>query len=158
MLDLFANGRPAEDLHSRVVRIKLAGTEYALPTLPIAGNRRWKAELDGRLAGLLDGLVKSGDDIAAIFALLSTQVDDLLELLISYDTTGVLPPRERLEETVYEDELVAAVREVWRAANPLVVTTIGATPIVEPQGNVSSPPTSSRRPNTAGRRKRSKPA
>lgn len=157
MIDLVSVGRPAGDILSRVVRINLGETEYALPTLTIGGNKRWKAQLDQRLTALIDGLTDGGNDIAAIFGALNQQVDDLLDLLISYDTGGVLPSRHDLEESIHEDELIAAVREVWRAANPLVVMGLEAVATTdEPPTNGSSPPTSLSRPSTTGRRKRSR--
>jgi hypothetical protein len=156
MLDLIGTGRPAGDILSRVVRISLAGIDYVLPTLAIAGNRRWKAQLDARLSGLLDGLTEGGNDIEALFGVLSRQVDDLLDLLVSYDTSGVLPSREELEETIHEDELLDAVREVWRAANPLVVTVLREGMMTALSESGSSAPTSSPRPSTAGRPRRSK--
>lgn len=157
MLELIGNGRPAGDLLSRVVRITLGGVEYALPTLPIAGNKRWKSQLDARLTGLVEAASAGGDDLEAILAALSTQVDDLIELLLSYDTSGVLPPRERLEETVYEDELLAAVQEVWRAANPLVGMAVTAAVVMAGlPDNGSSGRTSSPRRRGAGSPRKSR--
>ena len=155
MLDLFTT-RPAGDILSRSVRITLDGIEYVLPVLRIAGNRRWKAQLDAATVGLVDSLEGSGDDVGAILALLASQTDTLLDLLISYDTTGVLPSREAIEETAYEDELLLAVRGVWRAANPLVAIGIEESPIPAPPTNGSLPPTSTSPTPTAGRRKKSK--
>ncbi|HEX5013017.1 MAG TPA: hypothetical protein VFV72_02575 [Candidatus Limnocylindrales bacterium] len=155
MIDLF-NGRPAEDILSRTVRVTLAGREYELAVLTIAGNKRWKASLDKRLTGMLNGLEALPDnDVGTIFNLLNSQVDALLDLLVEYDTTGVLPPRDVLEETVYESELLVAVREVWRAANPFAVASLEAATIAL-QPNDLSAPTSSPRPNGAGKRARSK--
>jgi len=169
MLDLIGNDRPAGDVLSRVVRLSLAGTEYALPVLTIGGNRRWQRQLDARLAGIMSALEAGGDDIGRVFAALNTQVDDLLTLLISYEctprsegqpcehTVHVLPDRQVLEDTIYEDELVAACQEVWRAANPLVATTVDAlTRMGVAALSDSSEPMSSPPPNTAGRRPRSK--
>lgn len=155
MIELFAAERPAEDILSRVVRISLAGVEYELPVLTIAGNKRWKATLDSRLTGMLNGIEGSGDDLSLVFALLNSQVDALLDLLVEYDTSGILPARDVLEETVYEHELLAAVREVWRAANPFALASLEAGMAVLRE-NASLPPTSSPPPPTAGRRRKSK--
>jgi hypothetical protein len=154
VIDLFG-GRPAEDILGRVARITLAGVEYELPVLTIAGNKRWKANLDARLTGLLNGLEGSDDDMSVIFGILNHQVDDLLDLLVAYDTSGVLPPRDVLEETVYEHELLTAVREVWRAANPFALASLEAA-MTALQDSVSPTPTNSRPPSTAGARRRSR--
>lgn len=127
MLDIFG-GRPAEDVLSRVCRVTLGGKEYELTVLTIAGNKRWKATLDNRLAGLLDGLA-GAPNRGAVLEALATQTDDLIDLLVAYDTdggarTGVLPDAAGIAEVAYEHELVTAVREVWRAANPFVMAGI----------------------------------
>jgi hypothetical protein len=157
MIDIFGE-RPAEDILSRTVRLRLAGAEYTLPVLMIGGNRRWKASLDARLTGLLDGLEQAGDDASSILGLLAGQTDSLVALLKEYDTSNVLPDAETIEETCYEDEVLTAVREVWRAANPFVERAVNAIveTIVAPQPSDSSPPTSSRPPRTGGNRKTSK--
>jgi hypothetical protein len=157
MIDIFGE-RPAEDILSRTVRLTLAGTEYTLPVLTIGGNRRWKASLDARLTGLLDGLEQAGDDPSSILGLLGSQTDSLVALLKEYDTTSVLPDAETIEETCYEDEVLTAVREVWRAANPFVERAVNAVvaTIVEPPPSVSSPPTNSRPRRTGGSRKTSR--
>lgn len=153
MLDLFtAPERSAEAILSRTVRVVLNDTEYVLPVLRIAGNRRWKAELDAATIGLVEGLEAGGNDIAAILGIFGSQTDLLLDLLLSYDVDHVLPSREVIEETAYDVELVQAVREVWRAANPLAVT--GVEMVATPTPDSSPPTNTSPRP-TAGRRKRS---
>jgi hypothetical protein len=160
MLDVFAP-RSAGDILSRSVRLVLGDTEYALPVLFIAGNERWKAAIDAKFNGVVTRLDEAGNDTARILAALGDQPDDLLDLIYSYDTDegrreGVLPDREDLKESVYEGDLLAAVREVWRAANPLVVMRIeaAARDLVEATAarttSESSPPTSSSPTPTAG--------
>lgn len=155
MLDVIAPTRSAEDILSRVVRVKLGGQTYELSVRSIRANREWKANLDARFASLVAGL-DAADDRVALFELLSHQVDDLIELLTAYDTAGVLPSRDDIEgiEPDVSVELVAAVREVWRAANPLVATGIDRLTPTAP----SSPPTSSQPVSITGPRKKSRTA
>lgn len=155
MLDVIAPTRPAEDVLSRVVRVTLGGKTYELPVRSIRANREWKASLDARFAALVAGL-DAVEDRVALFEMLSHQVDDLIELLIAYDTAGILPTRDEIEaiEPDVSIELVAAVREVWRAANPLVATGIGRLTPTE----ASSPPTSSPPVSITGPRRKSKNA
>jgi hypothetical protein len=164
VIDLFT-GRPAGDILSRTVRVQLAGTDYELRVLPIAGNRRWQTQLNGALTGFLGRLEGGGNDVQALLTALGSQTDELLDLLYSYDRATkpdgtpyhdpILPDRETLEEELYPDDLVTAVREVWRAANPLVVGTLTAISTSEAPTNGSSTPSSSSRRSTAGRSKRS---
>lgn len=155
MIDLFGT-RPADQIVSRTVRITLGGTPYELPVRSIRANREWKERLNAKTAALVTSLDSSGDDIAAVLGVLSTQIDDMIDLLVSYDTAGVLPSREEIEEIEPDPsgEIVAAVREVWRAANPLVATAIesAASTLTPP----SSPPTSTRPVPMAGSRRKSK--
>jgi hypothetical protein len=160
MLDVIAP-RSAEDILSRVVRVTLGGQTYELPVRSIRANREWKANLEARLAMLVDRLTsadEADDARAALNDALASQVDDLIELLIAYDTAGVLPSREQIEEIEPDATMaiVMAVREVWRAANPLVATAIGR--MAETPTEPSSPPTSSPPVSITGPRKRSRTA
>jgi hypothetical protein len=126
VIELGVLTRPAEDVLSRVVRITLGGTEYQLPVRSIRANRDWKERLDSTTTGLLTALDVSEDDLAAIYAALASQTDSLIDLLLSYDNSGVLPTRDELEaiEPDVSLDVLAAVREVWRAANPLVAKSL----------------------------------
>lgn len=158
MLNVFTD-RPAEDILGRVVHVTLGGQVYDLPVLTIAGNKRWKAQLDQQMTSLLNGLegVQDTEATGKLLALLGQQVDDMLDLLYAYDTSGLLPARDVLEETTYESELLTAVREVWQAANPFVVGGIVAmAAALETSAPASSEPTSTPPPPTAGRRRASK--
>lgn len=148
--------RSAEDILSGRVRLSIGGAFYDVPALPIKANRLWKADIDARITGLIEGIDAAKADTATILALLSDASDQLMVLLVSYDQTHVLPPVEELEETMTEAELLTAVMEVWAAANPLVGIGLTSMATPAPLANVSSLPTSSRRRSTAGRQRSSK--
>jgi hypothetical protein len=157
MLDLIGTGRPAGDILSRVVRFSLGGKTYVLPVRSIKANREWLATLNNQTAGILSGLESAGDNIPALFSLLANQVEPLIEILLSYDTAGVLPSKDEIE-TIEPDcsmDILAAVREVWRAANPLVVNAVEVTTAEAPTSD-SLEPTSSPPQPTAGRRRKLK--
>lgn len=159
MLDVFDlnPGRPAGDVLSRVVRVVIGGTEYVLPVRSIKANREWREALNAGTAGLLSGLTAADDDVGAIYAALAGQMDTLIDLLLGYDTSGVLPTKDQIEaiEPDCSLDIVYAVKEVWRAANPLVVTSLAA---METTDSGSSEPTSSPPAPTAGSRKKSRPS
>lgn len=144
--------RPAGDILGRVVRVTLGGRVYEMPVRSIRANREWRAALDERTASLLDGLKVKGNDVAGIYEALSSQLDDLIDMLLAYDTADALPTRDEIEalEPDASLDVLAAVREVWRAANPLVATALArvATP-----DTGSSPPTSTSAPPTASARR-----
>lgn len=162
MIDIFKEGprapRPAGDILSRLVRITIGGTEYELPVRSIKANREWKAALNEKTQGLLNGLDASKDDLGAIFSVLANQIDDLIDLLVSYDTAGILPSRDEIEEIEPDPsrDIVTAVGEVWRAANPLVVTAMTGILAATTETAASSPPTSSPPASITGRRTRSR--
>jgi hypothetical protein len=158
VIDVFSESttaRPAGDVLSRVVRVTLGGQTYELPVRSIKANREWKAALDQQTQAFLSGLEGSGDDVSTIFGLLSGQADTLIDLLLSYDTAGVLPTREAIEniEPDASQDIVAACREVWRAASPLVVTSMTSFLAAITESD-SSPPTSTPAPPTATTRQR----
>src|SRR5690348_13547733 len=120
MLDLYGS-RSAVAQVSRTIRITLAGDTYELPVLSIRENREWKAQLNAMTAALMSALDDT-DDLPAVLALLSNQVDDLLTMLVSYDVTHVLPSRDEIESIRPDPtvEIFEAVKEVFKAANPQV--------------------------------------
>ena len=157
MLDVFdlTAARPAGDILSRVVRVTIGGKEYELPVRSIKGNREFREGLEAGTQSVLNAL-DSKADLSGVFDVLATQLPLLLDLLIAYDTSGVLPSKDEIEaiEPDCSLDVVNAVREVWRAANPLVVTTLRA--MDETLASPSSEPTSSPPARTAGSRRKSK--
>lgn len=111
----------ADILAGRVV-ILLGGSTYELPVLSRAANRRWLQSLEARFASLAADLGEAADDTPLIMARLVAETDALYELLLSYDTTGVLPPSDEIEEQATDAQVLHAVLEVWRAAHPLAGT------------------------------------
>jgi hypothetical protein len=114
--------RSAEDILAGRVRIYLGGLWYALPVLPRGPSRRWLESLDISWTRLATALTLAGSDAEQIITVLSTETTALYELLISYDATNVLPPRDEIEETATDAQILQAVLEVWRAAHPLADT------------------------------------
>lgn len=155
MLDILGP-RPADQIVSRTVRITLAGQSYELPVRSIRANREWKERLNAKTAGLLSALDDT-DELPAVLALLADQAPDLVEMLCAYDTSGKLPSADEILDLEPDPsvEVLAAVREVWRVANPLAATALATVQSVI-QTSPSSPPTSTPPPPTATRRRKSK--
>lgn len=110
--------RSVEDVLAERVRLVIGDTTYDLPVLTIRENRAWKGRMDAELGYLLARLAVT-DDTDATLALFDGSEDVWLDLLVSYDTTGVLPRRAVIEDGLTPLGLVRAVLEVWRAARPL---------------------------------------
>lgn len=110
--------RPVEDILAERVRLTIGGEVIDLPVLTIAENRAWKERSDREL-GLLIALISTEDDLSVVLERFDGYDHTLMDLLLSYDTQGVLPPREELEAGLTPLGLFRAVLEVWRAARPL---------------------------------------
>jgi hypothetical protein len=147
--------RPVEDILAERVRLVIGGETYDLPVLTIAENRAWKERSDREL-GLLVALISTEDDLSAVLERFDGYDDTLMDLLISYDTTGVLPPREVIEAGLTPFGLFRTVCEVWRAARPLAdIARTGMS--LETPSEPSPPPTNSWLRNMAGRLGMSRP-
>lgn len=153
-----ATGRPAGDILSRVVRVTLGGKTYELPVRSIKANREWKANLNAGTMGLVASLDVAGDAVDQVLAALDGQIEPLIDALVAY-APDILPTRDEIEalEPDASNEVVAAVQEVWRAASPLVVSTIRAmAEMAAPMTNGSSTLSSTSPTPTAGSRRKSK--
>ena len=118
--DLMAVLRPRRslaDVMAGVIRVELGGQPYVLPVRSIAENEEWQASLATQTIAILNGIEKL-DDPAEILRLLASV--DLLDLLVSYDKDGALPPKTELRRIARPHEALRSVMEVWQAANPLV--------------------------------------
>ena len=146
--------RSVEDILAERVRLSVGGQEYILPSLNLDDTEAWLAAINAEVAGLLASA--DGDaDLGPLLSELQARQGRMVELLVSYDKTGVLPPVEELRKGLTPMGLIRAVLEVWRAANPLVdialtgLSTSGLATIASPT------PTSSRPRNGTGRRAKS---
>lgn len=150
--------RSAQDILAGVVVVTLGGTTYRLPVLPRGVSRRWLESLDARFAWLSARLDAAADDTPAILAMLVAETDGLYEMLRSYDAAGagLLPPREAIDETTTDTEILRAVLEVWQAANPLAATLAG--PRDDETDGTSSAPRSTRPRPTGGAPSASSPS
>jgi hypothetical protein len=136
--------RSAADILAGRIHVVLGNVPYDLPVLARGASRQWLESLDTQYQALGAALDEAGNDTPQILALLASQQAALLDMLLSYDETGVLPERAHLDEYATDAEILRAVIEVWRAANPLAATLAGTTDEgtsgIEPEPS-STPPT-----------------
>lgn len=164
-LGTLALPRTIVDIVAARIALTFGGQRFLLPVRSIAANRRWKEGLDIGLLAVLSG-VESMDDPGRLMEALVTGGQQFLEAVYAYDAlpvreredglgAGVLPERETLEELANPLDPVIAVATIWRAANPLADMTV-ALMNQSPVEGTSPEPTNGPRPNTAGRRRRSR--
>lgn len=137
--------RSAVDILAGRIQVVLGGRTYSLPVLPRAASRRWLEGLDLRFALLAADLEDAGNDTPSILNRLMTETDGLYEMLRSYDQAGVLPDAADVDEFVTDVEILRAVLEVWRAANPLAAS-LGEQTGPPMDGTSPEPPSSSPSP------------
>lgn len=145
--------RSAADILAGVIRVRLGGQTYELPVLPRGASRRWLESLDARFAALAAELEAAGNDTPAIMVRLVAEADGLYDMLLAYDAagSGLLPPKADIDEVASDTEILRAVLEVWRAANPLAASLIEGSGATTPGGS-PAPQTSPRRPMAGARR------
>lgn len=141
--------RSATDILAGRVRLVLAGIPYDLPVLPRGESRRWLESLDLQFATLGALLDEAGNDTPRILTMVTQRQDLLVGFLKSYDTGNVLPETAYLDEFATDAEILRAVIEVWRAANPLAATLAGM-PTEGPMAGTSPEQPSSPQPSSAG--------
>lgn len=118
--------RSAADILAGRIPVLLGSHRYDLPVLARGPSRRWLETLDARFTSLAADLDTATMDTPTIMARLVAETDALYDLLLSYDQTGVLPPRAELDELANDAQVLQAVLEVWRAVHPLADTLTAA--------------------------------
>lgn len=152
--------RSAVDLIAERIPLPIGDREYVLPILKAGPNGRWLEALDAQFRGLLTNLQLAPTEPGPIYTLMATEMDKIKDALYAYDTTGVLPPRDVLDEQLTNTGWILTLARVWAAAHPFRAVTLLAALLNLQQSatNGSSTPTSSSPPSTGGRRRRSRPS
>jgi len=118
--------RSTADILAGRIRITIGRNEHVLPVLTRAAESRWLASLDASFNAYAAAL-DSAPDSGVALGLLAAHPDELYEMLLAYDETHVLPSHAEWIETGTSAEVVYAILEVWRAANPLLDYAVAAT-------------------------------
>ena len=125
--------RTPGDVIAGIVRFNAGGQPIVLPVRSIADNEDWLREIGDAFAGLAGGLSAAGDDVGRLTSLLEG-ADDLLGFLYSYGSE-YLPPRDELRRKIRPNELLLAVVQIWRAANPKADAALLALSLMIPGGS-----------------------
>ena len=118
--------RTAADALAGRVRLLLGSTEYELPVLSRGASRKWLAEMDAKWGALPGMLEATSDNVDEAVRVLREHTDQMLDALLAYDQSGVLPPRSELDDATTDAEILQATVECWLAANPLAASIVGA--------------------------------
>lgn len=137
------------DVIARVVRIPIGDERIAMPVLSIAESEVWLTKFDTAFVGLLSAATAEGNDIDAAYGFVSLHPENFVDLIVTYDVTGVLPARDELVTRMTKTDLLVACLEVWRAENPLVELGLMAWLSAKPETH-SFEPMNWPQPNGAG--------
>jgi hypothetical protein len=105
--------RPADDVAAGVIRVTIDGQEFVLPVLRIKAEREWKAGLREMFGRQLAGQDGETVGLERLGEFSNLAVDTALDLVASYDRSGIFGGRDWLEEHAYQAELFAVLREIW---------------------------------------------
>lgn len=117
--------RRASDQLRGVVRLSAGGEERVLPALTIAESEAWIGSLDATLASIVDAAAATADgsspeeELALLLSALAAETPVLVTALADYDRTGVLGGVDGIRAAFRAGEVIAALLQIWRAANPL---------------------------------------
>lgn len=140
--------RSAADILNGRITIVLAGIPYVIGVLPRRASREWAMALDAKFAEVTRALEGAADDAPLILQILTGHTDYMIEMLRAYDVENILPDDEFVETYATDGEILAAMVEVWRAANPLAA--IGAEAAAETMAGTQSAPLNSSLDSTDG--------
>lgn len=110
------------------ITVELGGTEYTITPLTMRKSREWRQQLDAPIAKMIESFrmfqVVEVSDLNAIGQLLDNlrgvalgSVDLCADAVFSY-SPELAAARDTIEETAYDDEIVAAFVEVVKLAYP----------------------------------------
>jgi hypothetical protein len=140
------------------LEIVLGGEPYRLPVLSMRLNREWQQTFAHGLTTLVDGIgqPKTFEEVATAVA---GQSEMLMDMLIAYDHSRVLPDRDWIDSHATDREVYEAIQKVADVASPLGSNLLGLALMQAAQKVRSSLRSSSGpAPSTGGRRRRSKAA
>jgi hypothetical protein len=156
------NERPAEEVAGGFIPVRLGGQDFNLNVLSIRHNREWTRAFARTMEEIVTG-VGNPESMEAVAVAVAANAETIMDQLIAYDASSVLPDREWIDTHATDREVYEAMKLVTAAAFPkgmdlMQLALLQISVKVRTMARTSSTPTSSSPPNTGGRRKRSKAA
>lgn len=159
--------RPDEQVVGGFIPVELGGEAKVLPVLSIRENRTWTKLFAGSIRAKLEavGPLQSVDEVVG---LLVESMDTMMDLLVAYDRDKVLGDKEWIDTHATDREVYETLKRVTAAAFPFGVDLRTLVPELIPMLMSSltqgvaiatvalSQSTNGSRPNTDGRRRKSK--
>jgi hypothetical protein len=119
MTDELTNGQTKVDiLTRRGVPLELGDRQFRVRPRTMKRDREWLADVTRRITGrVMPFMAKDAEwDVPTIIGALGNSSDDMLDLIIAYDETDQLPPREWIEEHAETAQITAAFTTLLEVA------------------------------------------
>jgi hypothetical protein len=154
--------RPDEEVAGGYISATLGGQAKSLPVLTRAANRDFQKVYADRVRSTIEATGKL-DDLEDVIQMMSSSIDDMLEIVLFYDKTASLGGREWIDNNATDREIYDLFKKVTHAAHPFGQDLLGLIPdlramLLRAVIRVGSRSTSSSPPSTGGRPKKSKAA
>ncbi len=155
--------RPDEEVAGGYISATLGGQVKRLPVLPRARNREFQKVYADKVRTTIASAGKL-DDLEDVIEMMSSSIDEMLDIVLFYDETASLGGREWIDQHATDREIYDLFKQVTHAAHPFGKDLLGLIPdlrsmllraTIRMAGSAS---TSSSPRSTAGSRKRSKTA
>jgi hypothetical protein len=159
MFDELIPSRSVEDILAGRLSVSLGGTTYVLPELAMEATDEWAQSIDERLRGLLSLIdnMGEGSGMLDLFTAAAGFQDDMLDTLIAFDTTSVLPSRAEIRKLATHTQLMFALMGVWASTkSPLAATVVAVLRSLPTQTGTA--PVRISRSSAKGTGRRAKPA
>lgn len=163
MIPFPEEARTPDEQASGAIRLAMGGQVRLLPVLPIVHNREWTATFAEAVKAVLSDLGSRLSTLDQVVWELASNVDQMVDMLVAYDRTGVLGGKEWIEQHAAPRDVYHAFRQVTVAAFPTVEDLMRHAPELRltlmqalVQTATSSTSTKPSQPNTGGRRRASK--
>ena len=155
--------RPDEEVAGGYISATLGGQVKRLLVLPRARNRDFQKVYAEHIRTTLTNAGKL-DDLEDVIEVMSSSIDEMLDVVLTYDESAALGGREWIDAHATDREIYELFKQVTHAAHPFgrdllaVIPDLRALLLRATLRMAGSPSTSSSRRSTAGNRKRSKTA
>ena len=112
------NGQTEYEILTRAgIPLVLGEKEWRVRPRVMQGDREWLADVQVRLMRRF-GTLDSADSIPGIIAALGDATEDMVDLILAYDETSGLPPREWIEGNAHTREVTMAFTVLLEEAYP----------------------------------------
>lgn len=118
MMDL-ANGQTKVDILTRNgIPLDLGDRQFRVRPRTMTHDREWLDAVFSRITSRVNAFMADDLTVPAVIAALGDSPADMLDLIVAYDETAQLPPREWIEENAFTAQITTAFTTLLEVAYP----------------------------------------